>query len=219
MAAVYSTFVDGSFKTFHTSHNLISTKKSNQPRKITGQKVVRGAFAVVSVTGDPYSDQTSIVHTMSGVLVTDPFSPFYLPFQKIDNYTSEMIAAAEAVLHILQTPRALLSHQLYLYCDNESVVKSIKGEYNGDSNKDLYIEIRRWITILNTRRTSSDLPFLKIIHINSHAKEKGIIHSLENTPFRFNDIADKLAVEACDNDKFCNSGRFSIKDRGVKYHL
>lgn len=151
----YSLFVDGSSK------NISQGRTRNHATK-------RGAFAVVAVKGDVYSSESTIQQELSGILIsTDEKSKFYLPITSQDNHNAEIIAAGEAILHILQTPEALLAHELNLFGDNKSVIECLKGDYNGDHNVQLYIQLREWITEINSRRHSVHRPFLKIFHIRS----------------------------------------------------
>ena len=195
--ATYSLFVDGSSKNISKGRTRRNSAK-------------RGAFAVVAVKGDVYSSEATIQQELFGILITDEQSKFYLSITSQDNHNSEMVAAGEALLHILQTPDALLAHELNLFGDNESVIKCLQDDYNGDHNIQSYTQLREWITEINTRRNSVHRSFLQFFHIRSHAVKKGIVQNVANTPFRFNERADHLAQTACDNGISCKQGRFGM---------
>jgi len=179
-------------------------------------ETVRCSFAVVAVEGDPNSPKAKIIQELSSLLITDKLSKFYLPISNYDNYTSEMVAAAEGILHILQNPHFIIAPTLELYSDSLSVVETLNGECHGQSEQKLYLQVRAWITQINMIRAKiGNLKdkFFKISHINSHAKEKNITSTNTVNKFRFNERADVLAGIAADNDFFCYYGRFRDSDQ------
>jgi len=118
------------------------------------------------------------------------------------NNTGELSAIGETLIWIRDNHEATKQYtDVVIHYDSFYAAKSITGEFNGNKNKELYLNIRKIFQQLKVERSNLNISFE---HVKGHSNDK------------WNDLADKLANRGSAGET-CNTGRYArSKSNGMK---
>eukprot|EP00597_Dinobryon_sp_UTEXLB2267_P017622 CAMPEP_0201113684 /NCGR_PEP_ID=MMETSP0812-20130820/77978_1 /ASSEMBLY_ACC=CAM_ASM_000668 /TAXON_ID=98059 /ORGANISM="Dinobryon sp., Strain UTEXLB2267" /LENGTH=225 /DNA_ID=CAMNT_0047377237 /DNA_START=478 /DNA_END=1155 /DNA_ORIENTATION=+ len=159
-------------------------------------------WGIVLVSNDPDSGKWVIQQQLFGPVVLDEWSPFSLGATVGSNNTGELSAIGETLIWIRDNHEATKQYtDVVIHYDSFYAAKSITGEFNGNKNKELYLNIRKIFQQLKVERSNLNISFE---HVKGHSNNK------------WNDLADKLANRGSAGET-CNTGRYALsKSNGMK---
>ena len=122
-------------------------------------------FCAVKVSGGKTAlEGGEETYSAWGPLITDPQSPLFLGAKSGTNNTAEITAMGEA---FLWTKAQNLNPEtaIEICFDSEYASRTMEGTYNGQSNLELYVNIRK---ILGELRENHRVTFTKVAAHNGH---------------------------------------------------